>query len=80
MRYFVIFACFGLQLNCDSGSTHMSSCGFQECCEHVSSRDRPPGDAKNWACSNHQPQHLASAREIGDVSRENGCKGWKRIR
>lgn len=79
MRYVVLLACFGLPLNCELASTHVVS-SSHECCEHVSAVDRPPGDAKNWECSNHQPQHLASAREIAAMSKENGCKGWKRIR
>lgn len=80
MRYLLILACFSTPLNWNSFETGAPECRIGTCCEHACESERPAGDAKNWACSNHDPQHLVSAREIAACSKENGCKGWKRIR
>lgn len=45
-----------------------------------SEANRPKGDAKDWACSNHDPQHFASAREIPGVTTQYQCKNWRRVR
>lgn len=80
MRFLVMIICFGSPLNLNSSAATAPSSCSEPCCEHAADIDRPAGDAKNWGCSNHSPQHLAFARDIATVSKENGCKGWKRIR
>jgi hypothetical protein len=79
MQLIVVLLCVVGPLQFDVDNTTIATC-TETRCEHACVADRPAGDAKNWGCSNHTPQHLASAREIAAISKANGCRGWKRVR
>ena len=71
----------GLSLVCTGGSGPRAEVASVDV--HIETLDefeRPIGEAKNWGCSNHNPQHLATAKEISQLSTAHGCKGWKRVR
>lgn len=80
MRFLAILVCATFGLEGELSSTQSPTQLSEPCCEHAPHTERPVGDAKNWGCSNHTPQHLASAREIPELTSKEGCRGWKRVR